>query len=125
MIIGVGIDIVEIERFVSWTHNVRLLRRFFHQEEIVDFFKNHMRAQFLATRFAAKEAFGKALGTGLRNMELRNIRVCQNGWGKPRLEVYGAAQAMLAATGGTHIQVSLTHEREVASAIVIIEGEPL
>ena len=78
---------------------------------------------FLAARFAAKEAFGKAVGTGLSGITLKNILVWNNHNGKPCIELYGNALEALRAVGGVTVHVSLTHERDNALAMVVIEGE--
>ena len=74
MIVGIGVDIVQIDRFLPWTENKALVQRFFSQQELESLEKRADLAQALAVRFAAKEAFGKALGTGLRNLVLKDIQ---------------------------------------------------
>jgi holo-[acyl-carrier protein] synthase len=75
----------------------------------------------LAARFAAKEAFGKALGTGLSGIVLKDIMVVNNYNGKPELSVSGTALAALEKAGADRVHVSLTHERDTAIAVVILE----
>lgn len=124
MIIGVGIDIVHISRMQRWVGRTELLERFFHPGEIDDA-RGRGKAMMhsLAARFAAKEAFGKALGTGLRNMRLRDIRVESDCNGKPSMTLYEGALRKLKESGGVRVHVSLTHENDNAVAMVVIEGE--
>ena len=75
----------------------------------------------LAARFAAKEAFGKALGTGLKGIKLSDIQVVSDHNGKPDIMVHGTAAKALSDSGAESIYVSLTHERDNAVAVVILE----
>ena len=124
MISGVGIDIVEIARMKRWLSNDKLLERFFHPQEI-EYVKSRGAGALasLAARFAAKEAFGKALGTGIRGFSLRNVRVAPSEGGKPRLMLCG--DALEAAKGAGQMHLSLSHDGGIAAAIVVIEGNPV
>lgn len=123
MILGVGIDAVRIDRLREWRSKPGLLERFFHPNEL-----NHIQTrgtgvlQSLAARFAAKEAYGKALGTGLRGIALKEICVEPDSLGKPHLSVTGKAEQAFETIGGKRLHLSLTHETEHAIAVVIIEG---
>jgi holo-[acyl-carrier protein] synthase len=98
------------------------MERFFHPAEIEAVRqRGDTAALTLAARFAAKEAFGKALGTGLAGMKLRDIQVVNNHNGKPDMLLFGDALASLHRVGGRHVHLSLTHERENAVAVVVIE----
>jgi len=77
----------------------------------------------LAARFAAKEAFGKACGTGLRNMKLKDIYVKNERNGRPVIILAGTAKQRFSELGGGILHCSLTHEGDNAVAIVIIEDE--
>jgi holo-[acyl-carrier protein] synthase len=76
----------------------------------------------LAVRFAAKEAFGKALGTGLAGIVLKDIMVANRHNGSPEIEVFGTARAALNKSGAGRIHVSLTHERDNAIAMIVLEA---
>ena len=80
MIFGIGCDIVKIERFVSSCENQDFIKRYFSVEEIKAQEKKCksvlQKAEYYAGRFACKEAFSKALGTGVRNFDLADISVC-------------------------------------------------
>ena len=123
MIIGLGRDAVDINRIQRWMGNPGLLARFFHPQELADTqSRGGMAAYSLAARFAAKEAYGKALGTGLRGMTLKNILVTNNPSGRPVLTLYGDALLPFTQLKGNAIHLSLTHESALAVACVILEG---
>jgi holo-[acyl-carrier protein] synthase len=123
MILGIGIDIVHISRMKKWQAEEELLRRYFHPLELEDAQSRGPRAvQSLAARFAAKEAYGKALGTGMRDLKLKDIRVRNDGNGKPDLELYGTAKERFKDIGGKSVFVSMTHERDNAIAVVVLEA---
>ncbi len=124
MILGIGVDIVSVERMRHWFSNPGLLSRFFHPDEIENVWKRKSgRVLSLAARFAAKEAFGKALGTGMRNLVLKDIQVVNSHNGKPSIKLFGSARSALERHNGVSVHLSLTHEEHSAVAIVIIEGE--
>ena len=122
MITGIGVDIVKVQRMQRWLKMPALLERFFHQQEISTALSRGSSAELsLAARFAAKEAFGKALGTGFEGIVLKDIVVinCHNG--KPEINVFGTALAALKQNGANRIHLSLTHESESAVAMVVLE----
>ncbi len=122
MISGIGIDLVEIQRIKNWLANDRLLSRFFHPQEIEDVRRRGARAaDSLAARFAAKEAFGKALGTGLIGFSLRNVRVAASASGKPELVLYDDALEAFLKGGEGRLHLSLSHDGGIAAAVVAIE----
>ncbi|MCL2209498.1 MAG: holo-ACP synthase [Treponema sp.] len=122
MIKGIGIDLVQIKRMERWVADNALLKRFFHPDEIaysLSMGKNAAAA--LAARFAAKEAYGKALGTGLANLNLNEIMVLNNENGKPKIKLFGSAQSAMEKSGADIIHISLTHEKDNAAAVIILE----
>jgi len=122
MISGIGIDIVHVDRIIHWMSVPGLVERFYHPNEIAaSGSRGSGRALSLAARFAAKEAFGKALGTGLLNMKLKDILVENDRRGKPCILLEGTALARFRESGGGIIHCSLTHEGENAVAMVVIE----
>lgn len=125
MIAGCGIDIVHTERFIPWVENPDLMNRFFHPDEVKELPGMHKSkaAQSLAVRFAAKEAFGKALGTGLCGFNLRDVCVTKDKAGKPFLSLYGRAETLLKKRGIDFIHLSLSHEKCYAVAQVILESD--
>ncbi len=124
MILGVGIDVVHVYRLKRWEKVPGLLQRFFHEQELrAALPKGEAGILSLAARFAAKEAFGKALGTGLHGFSLKEIAVMNDALGKPNLHLYGRALESLERLGGQRVFVSLSHERDNALAVVIIEAD--
>jgi len=125
MILGIGIDVVHVRRIEHWLTVPGLPERFFHPVEIKDAERRGSTLSLsLAARFAAKEAFGKALGTGLRGLRLRDIQVENTPFGRPDIMLYGTALERFQAAGGGRVLLSLTHERDNAIAMVVIEDEP-
>jgi len=122
MITGVGIDVVNVKRMERWLVNAKLLERYFHPKEIeLCFSRGKNGAQSLAARFAAKEAFCKALGTGLCGITLKDIAVLNRESGKPELKLTGTARHALDKSGADRAHVSLTHEKETAIAMIVLE----
>jgi len=123
VILGVGIDVVHVERIRRWRKIEGLYDRFFHPEELASALpRGEVGILSLAARFAAKEAFGKAIGSGLRHFALRDIAVLNDSHGKPIIMLTGSAEAAFKDFGGSRIVVSLSHERDNALAVVLIEG---
>jgi holo-[acyl-carrier protein] synthase len=133
MILGIGNDVVSIER-VALTlkrHGARFRARVFTKEEIklAQSRKGERRTATYATRFAAKEAAVKALGTGLRGgITFRDVETLSGPHGKPTLTLHGAALKRLNAITPQNMQarlhVSLSDEFPYAWALVIIEILP-
>jgi holo-[acyl-carrier protein] synthase len=123
VILGVGIDVVHVERIRRWGGIAGLYDRYFHPEELKSALpRGEVGILSLAARFAAKEAFGKAVGTGLAGVRLRDIQVINNHNGKPEIVLHDTALARLGDSKGSRVHVSLTHERDNAIAVVVIEG---
>ena len=123
MIRGIGIDVVAVDRMRRWLEDETLLRRYFAAQEREAIYQRRDGAVLsLGARFAAKEAYAKALGTGFRGFGLRDVWVANDALGKPGLYVTGAAERALHRVGGSRLWLSLTHEREHAIAMVVIEG---
>jgi holo-[acyl-carrier protein] synthase len=124
MIIGIGVDIVHAGRLERWRGTPGLLERYFHPRELSAALSRGSGAgRSLAARFAAKEAFGKALGTGLSGIVLKDIMVLNNRQGRPEMEFAGTAGAALRKSGAAKVHLSLTHERDNAVAVVILEAD--
>lgn len=123
MIFGIGIDAIEIDRVDGKVHYDKGLRsRLFTSGEIEYCESKTNSALNYAARFAAKEAFLKALGTGLREgLAFVDIEVINDELGKPHLVLHGAAREHAEARGITNIQVSLSHLKHTACAIVTLE----
>ena len=124
MICGIGIDIIEVARIqaqVDRDHGFR--ERIYTAGEIGYCEGKKNRGQHYAARFAAKEAFMKALGTGWRlGVRFVDIEVYRDEMGRPLLRVAGKAAELAQQAGIRQTHVSLTHTRETASAIVVVEN---
>ncbi|MCK5148199.1 holo-ACP synthase [bacterium] len=126
MIFGTGIDILEVERMArSLTRTPRFACSVFTESEM-DYCESatnvKVKAQRYAARFAAKEAFLKALGTGLRDgISWHDITINRNSLGRPSIKLSGEAQAKTETLSINSIHLSLTHSREYAAAVVILE----
>ena len=125
MIRGIGVDIVKVDRIEKaverWGH--RFLERIFTAAEIERCQQRARPAQCLALRFAAKEAFAKALGLGMRKgLRWRDIEVVHDNFGKPDLLLHNQAQRLLETMEASRTWLSLSDERESALAVVVLEG---
>jgi holo-[acyl-carrier protein] synthase len=127
MICGLGIDIIEVDRIAAELekHGERFSRTVFTDEEIAYCGKRvteAARAQCFAGRFSAKEAFLKAVGTGLRQgLRWRDIEVKNDELGNPSLVVREKALELVSRMGVSHIRVSISHTKTAAVAVVILE----
>jgi len=126
MIFGIGTDVVEIGRVAQalQRHGERFARKVLCPPELERFARHRLPASFLAKRFAAKEAFTKALGTGIRSpANWHSLWVVNLPSGKPVLEFTDPLRALLAEKRITASHLSLTDEKGVAFATVILECE--
>jgi len=122
LIAGIGVDMVLARRMDRWRGVPGLLERYFHPDELAYALARGCGASLsLAARFAAKEAFGKALGTGLAGIALKYIMVVSGPNGRPELRVCGTARAALEESGANRAHLSITHERECSVAMVVLE----
>ncbi len=125
MIVGIGVDLVEIDRMrrILDRHGRRARRRFFTDRELSDCDGRADPAEGLAARLAAKEAAFKALGTGkIEGHRWGDAEVATVDSGRPTLVFSGAAGARAAELGVERTWVSLSHEAGVAAAVVVLEA---
>jgi len=125
MIYGTGIDIVEISRFERFIQegNDALFTRLFTPQELSYCSAKKKSAQHYALRFAAKEAFFKASGLGLRDgMIWRDVEVVNNDLGKPDLHLYGRAAEIFSELGLHKVHTALSHDGAYAVAMVVLES---
>lgn len=119
MIIGTGIDLVDIPRFErTVTRTPRLRERLFAPAE------RELRLPSLAARYAAKEALIKALG-GSDGVHWTEIEIASEPSGRPHFVLSGTTAEVVAACGITTLHLTLTHDAGLAAAFVVAEGEPL
>ncbi len=124
MIYGIGIDIAKVSRFEKWVQSGDIIERFFNTEErLPEKAGLKRKTEFYAARFAAKEAFSKAIGKGISGFSLSEVFISSEESGKPVLNVIGEARRLLNENCGNNwiLHVSLSHETEYAIAFVIIE----
>lgn len=124
MILGFGIDLTDVARIKKLIENPKFIKRVFTEEEIKYCeARGKQRAQSFAARFSIKEAFLKALGTGLRGGKLKEIEVINDDLGKPVLELSGYFAHYAKKIGVKNIHISISHLKEYAMAEVIIEND--
>ena len=125
-ILGTGIDIVENDRIREACNRWgdRFLNRVFTPSEIEKVGKRADKVGYFASRFAAKEAFLKALGTGFsKGIKWVNMEVVRLEGRRPTMIISGRAQELMDSMGVKTIHLSLSHERKYSIAQVILEGE--
>ena len=117
-----GVDIIEIKRVekVAFSYGDRFLKRIYTDGEIK---YCRGRAPQLASRFAAKEAVMKALGTGIRGVGWRDVEVTRKRGMAPDIKLHGRAQKRASQIGLTGLAISLSHSKEFAVASVIGESD--
>jgi holo-[acyl-carrier protein] synthase len=124
MIVGIGLDLIEIDRIrdVYQRHRERFVKRVLTEDERAYVLRFKDPAERLAGRWAVKEAAFKALGTGLgEGMRWRDVEVRRAPSGKPELVLHGVALARAQELGATVFHVTLTHGNGLAMAQVILE----
>jgi len=125
VIVGIGTDLVEIVRVerALERHGDRFARRILVAQEYERFTAHRKPAAYLAKRFAAKEAFSKAMGTGIRApVNWQNLGVVNHSSGRPYFELSDALAELVRRRGIRSVHVSLTDERGMAAAFVVLEG---
>ncbi|MBM2837889.1 MAG: holo-acyl-carrier-protein synthase [Deltaproteobacteria bacterium] len=125
MIIGIGTDIVSIQRIEKAVERFgeRFINKVFTDEE-ANFCKSKKeRAPYLAARFAAKEAVLKALGTGISNgIGFKDVEVARVQGKRPEIILHGIGKKVAESLGIKDIHISISHEADIALAFAVIEG---
>lgn len=127
MIFGIGVDMVKIERIASSLDKFgnRIAEKVLTEQELVEFLSARWPANFLAKRFAAKEAMAKALGTGFRNnLSLKNIEVLHDDTGKPVIACNHRARELMDENRINFVHLSIADEQDNAVALVVLESAP-
>lgn len=125
MIIGIGVDLADANRIERMLveYGSRFAERILAPSERAAYRISSRPTWFVANRFAAKEALSKALGTGLRfPVTLHTISVVSDAVGKPEFRFHGALPEYLASRGVSHCHLTLSHEKDLACAMVVVEG---
>lgn len=119
MIMGIGVDLIEIERVKSALLREGFKNKYFTASEIdmaqIDLIK-------LVDNFAVKEAVSKVLGTGFRGFSLIDIEVLRDELGKPYVNLYGKAKELKESLGITHIHVTISNTKDYTTAFAIGES---
>src|SRR5438094_9836222 len=125
MILGVGIDIIEVAR-IRASHEKfgeRFLNRILRAAEIAYSLSHKDPAPFLAARFAAKEAISKAFGTGIgAQLGWHDLEVRRKDSGEPFVVLHGGGEKLLAARGARAVLISLSHTQTYAAAVAVLES---
>lgn len=118
---SIGIDMVEIERIRCCMKNPRFLKRILGPIEYNQLEERNMPVQSVAAAFSAKEAFAKAIGTGVKGFSLNEVMLLREDSGRPFLQLSGRAK-IIAEQRQLVFSVSVTHTREMAAAVVLAMG---
>ena len=119
MIYGIGCDIVDIARIKNTRDDFS--SRYFTKKEQELFDAKRNKPQTVAANFAVKEAFSKALGTGISGFCLCDVEVLRDEKGKPYINLYNKAEEIRKREGISQIFVSISHTDELAMAYVVLE----
>lgn len=122
MIVGIGVDIVEIRRIeAAMNRTSGFLEKIFTDSELEHLKSRNLRSEYIAGRFAAKEAVAKALGTGFRSFNFKDIIVENTTLGKPIVTLNGNADLIAKKMGDYNLQLSISHGEDNAIAYAILE----
>src|SRR6058998_3131809 len=125
MILGIGIDIIEVARIHASYERFgeRFLKRILHPNEISYCLSHKAPAPFVAARFAAKEAISKAFGTGIgAQLGWKDMEVGRKESGEPFVILHGAGQQLVASRGARLVLISLSHTQAHAAAVAVLES---
>ncbi len=125
MILGIGTDIVEVERIRKACERFgdRFLNRILRAGELEYCRSFQVMAPHVAARFSAKEAISKAFGTGIgSHLGWLDMEIMRRGSGEPYVVLHGAGAELLRERGGSKVHVSLSHTQAHATAVAVLEG---
>ena len=125
MVVGIGCDLTQVKRVEASLASLgaRFAERILSPAELADYHASSQPAAFVAKRFAAKEAFGKALGTGIgAGVSFRHITITHDELGKPGLELRARAQQLAAELGAQRSHLSLSDEDGWVLAFVVLSS---
>lgn len=121
---GIGVDIVSTDRIEKSLERESFIKRIYSPAEIALFIsENKIKTNSLAANFAAKEAFSKALGTGVRGFDFDEVQILRDELGAPYFEFSGRAKQIVESKN-LECKVSLSHEKDKAIAFVVLEERP-
>ena len=125
MIVGIGVDIAETARVARLADEFgeRFARRILTEDELLEFERRRDSGSYLATRFAAKEAVAKALGTGIgKDFGFHSVQIENDETGKPRLKFLGDAIGLISNRNINNALISLSDEKHYVVAMVVLES---
>ncbi len=114
----IGIDTVEIDRIAELSKKAGFLQKLFSEEELKEFEKRGNKPNHIASAFAAKEAFSKAVGTGISGFSMTDVSLLHKPNGKPYLFLRGGAEK-ISDNLAVSFDISITHTDSIATAVVI------
>lgn len=121
MVVGTGIDIIDVQRVHKAAQKPAFISRVFTNEE-QKYFEQHMhRADTIAGTFAAKEAVAKALATGFDGVQMKDIEIRRDEKGAPHVALQNGALRRMLDIGGKNLHISISHINELAIAQAILE----
>lgn len=121
MIKGIGTDIIEIERIKKAMEKKSFINKVFNESELKDIYGKNLKANSLAGKFSAKEAIAKAMGTGIAGFSFKDIEILKDNAGRPYAVLKNNAEKAASIFGSCSITISISHSRENAVAIAILE----
>jgi holo-[acyl-carrier protein] synthase len=125
MILGTGIDIIEVARVQGSVERFgdRFLNRLLLPDEIAYCQMHKLPGPFVAARFAAKEAISKAFGTGIgAQLGWHDMEVLRKESGEPYVVLHGSGEKLFVARGAKQLLISLSHTQNYAAAVAVLEG---
>lgn len=123
MILGTGVDIIEIDRIEKAASRERFINRVFSRAEKEYWQKMHCAAQTLAGAFAAKEAVAKAFGTGIGEISWQDIEILHTQNNQPYVALHGPARTQMEKMNAKNVHISISHCKQYAVAQAVLEGE--
>ncbi|HEU6448418.1 MAG TPA: holo-ACP synthase [Verrucomicrobiae bacterium] len=125
MILGTGIDVIEVERIAASfeKYGEKFVNRILLPDEIAYCLSHRQPAPFLAARFAAKEAISKAFGTGIgAQLGWQDMEICRKESGEPFVILHGKGKTLFDSRGAKQLHISLSHTQTFAAATAILES---
>ena len=122
-ILGIGVDIIENKRIKNSIKNSKFKKRIYSSKELAQSILSKNKVGYFSKRFAAKEAFAKAFGTGLRgSVNFKSIEVAHDALGKPLLKYYNKLHTLVEEKNIQYCHLSISDEKNIAVAFVILEA---
>ncbi|MDF1616548.1 holo-ACP synthase [Petrocella sp. FN5] len=121
MIVGIGNDMIEIERILKAISRPKFLTRYFTKAELNLFRDRKMNPSTIAANFSAKEAVTKVFGTGFREFGLKDVEILRNELGRPYIKLYGQAKEIEKQMGIDKWHITVSHTKSMVSVVVLGE----